>query len=51
MDDKELTIKELVLITGKSKATVYNVAKAYGRIPTVEEILNRKVGRPRKHFK
>lgn len=45
-----MTIDELVEKTGKSKVTVYKVAKRLGRIPTVEEVMNRPVGRPRKYY-
>lgn len=46
-----MTVKELVKITGKSKSSIYNLAKKLGRIPTIEEINAQKVGRPPKHFK
>ena len=45
-----MTIEELVEITGKSKVTFYKVARRLGRVPTVEEIMNRPVGRPKKYF-
>jgi predicted transcriptional regulator len=44
------TVQELMKKTGRSKATIYNIAKKLGRLPTVEEILNQPpVGRPRKY--
>ena len=45
-----MTVDELVKITGKSKVTVYKVARRLGRIPTVEEVMNRPVGRPKKYY-
>lgn len=44
-----MTVEELAKATGKSKVTIYKVARRLGRLPTVEEVLNRKVGRPRKY--
>lgn len=44
-----MTVNELSIATGKSKVTIYKVARKLGRLPTVEEVLNRKVGRPRKY--
>lgn len=43
------SISELSKITGKSRAAIYNLAKKLGRIPTIEEINNQKVGRPTKY--
>jgi response regulator of citrate/malate metabolism len=45
-----MTIEELAKETGKSKVVIYKVAKRLGRIPTVEEIMNRQVGRPKKYY-
>ena len=45
-----MTIDELVKITGRSRVTIYKVARRLGRIPTIEEVLNRKNGRPRKYY-
>lgn len=45
-----MTIDELAEKTGKSKVVIYKVAKRLGRIPTIEEIMNRQVGRPRKYY-
>lgn len=42
-------IQELALKTGRSQVTIYKIAKRLGRIPTIEEIVNRKAGRPRKY--
>ena len=49
-----MTIDELSQKTGRSKVTIYKVAKrlqekGIDRLPTEDEILNRKVGRPRKY--
>ena len=49
-----MTIKELSQKTGKSQVTVYKIAKrlqeqGIDRLPTEDEILNRKAGRPRKY--
>lgn len=44
-----MTINELSEKTGKSLVTIYKVARRLGRIPTEEEIMNRKVGRPKKY--
>lgn len=44
-----MTVDELAKATGKSKVTIYKVARKLGRLPTVDEVLNRKVGRPRKY--
>ena len=45
-----MTVDELVKETGKSRVTIYKVAKRLGRLPSVEEIMNRPVGRPRKYY-
>ena len=45
-----MTIDELAEITGRSRVTIYKVARRLGRIPTIEEVLNRKNGRPRKYI-
>lgn len=39
---------ELMKATGKSKVTVYKIAKRLHRTPTVSELVSRKNGRPRK---
>lgn len=44
-----MTIEELAKKTNRSRVTIYRVAKRLGRIPTENEVLNRKVGRPRKY--
>ncbi len=46
---KKLTVKELSERTGKCTAAIYNLCKKLGRMPTVEEVLNQKPGRPRKY--
>ena len=48
--NKTLTVKELVEITGKKKSTIYNLAKQLGRLPTVEEVNAVKIGRPKKYY-
>lgn len=45
-----MTIDELAEITGRSRVTIYKVARRLGRIPTIEEVLNRKNGRPKKYY-
>ena len=45
-----MTIQELAEITGRSRVTIYKVARRLGHIPTIEEVLNRKNGRPRKYI-
>lgn len=42
-------VDALVKKTGKSRSTIYKLAKRFGRLPTVEEVLNRKNGRPIKY--
>lgn len=42
-------IQELALKTERSQVTIYKIAKRLGRIPTEEEVLSRKAGRPRKY--
>lgn len=44
-----MTIKELAEATGRSKVAIYKTARQLGRLPTVEEVLKRKAGRPRKY--
>lgn len=44
-----MTIKELVENSGKSKVSVYALAKKLGRIPTFEEVMSVKRGRPPKY--
>ena len=43
------SVKELSELTGKSKQVIYGLIKRLGRVPSVEEILNRQNGRPRKY--
>lgn len=40
--------KELAKITGRTTTIIYRLTKKLGRLPTVEEIVARKNGRPRK---
>lgn len=47
-------IQELALKTGRSQVTIYKILKEFkvlgiNRLPTEEEILSRKAGRPRKY--
>lgn len=47
-------IDELAQKTGRSRATIYYImrqmsAKGINRLPTEEEVLNRKNGRPKKY--
>ena len=42
-------IQELARETGRSQVIIYRLVKRLGRIPTIEEIVNRKAGRPRKY--
>lgn len=47
-------VEKLAQETGKSKVTIYTVmrrlkAQGINRLPTKEEILNRKNGRPKKY--
>lgn len=44
-----MTIQEVAEQTGKTTATIYRLAKKLGRIPTVEEVKNVKMGRPSKY--
>ena len=43
-------VAELMRKTERSEITIYKVAKKVGRIPTAEEVLNRKTVRPRKYL-
>ena len=44
-----MSVNELVKATGKSRATIYLMAKRLGRLPTKEEVLAVKMGRPKKY--
>lgn len=44
-----LSVKELAQKTGRSTQAIYQLIKKLGRVPTIEEIQNRPVGRPRKY--
>lgn len=46
---EERTVQLLSEESGKSKTTIYNLAKKLGRLPTVEELNNQKKGRPKKY--
>lgn len=45
-----VTAKELAQVCGRSKVTIYKLAKRLGRLPTIDEVLNRKCGRPQKYL-
>jgi hypothetical protein len=45
-----MTIKELAKESGKCEKSIYNLAKKLGRTPTLEEIKNIKIGRPKKYI-
>lgn len=47
--DASKRVQELMKLTGRSKTTIYKLASKLGRLPTVEEVLNRPNGRPRKY--
>lgn len=44
-----MTSKELAEITGKSRTVINRLCKRLGRLPTIEEVINRKKGRPAKY--
>lgn len=44
----DYSVKQLAEKTGKSQQVVYVLARRLGRLPTLEEIKNRKHGRPNK---
>lgn len=46
---KKMTASEIAKIAGVCVATVYSRAKELGRMPTIEEIKVKKLGRPRKY--
>lgn len=46
----EYSVAELAKMTGRSRVTIYKLCKRLKRKPTVEEILNRKNGRPPKDW-
>lgn len=45
-----MTVDELSLKTNRSKVVIYRIAKKLGRLPTYEEVINRKNGRPKKYY-
>lgn len=47
--EKKYTVEDLARITNRSKSAIYRLAKRLGRLPTIEEIENRKTGRPNKY--
>ena len=46
-----MTVKDLAIKCKRSQVVIYKLAKKLGRLPTEEEVLNRKVGRPEKYNK
>lgn len=46
-----MTPKELAEKTGRSRQVIYLLCKRLGRLPTEEEVLNRKPGRPATKYK
>lgn len=47
--DAPKDVQELMKLTKRSKTTIYKLAGKLGRLPTVEEVLNRPNGRPKKY--
>lgn len=45
---EENPIIELAKKTNRSRGVIYKLARRFNRLPTEEEVLNRKNGRPRK---
>ena len=45
------TVKSIAEKTGRSKAWIYAICKELGRLPTIEEVNERKnrIGRPKKY--
>lgn len=48
-NNENLSVKELAEKTGRSTQVIYRLIKKLGRVPTIEEIINRPNGRPRKY--
>ncbi len=44
-------VKELAIKCKRSQVVIYALAKKLGRLPTEEEVLERKTGRPPKYKK
>ena len=44
-----MTVKELATKCSRSEMTIYRWAKKLGRLPTEEEVLSAKKGRPQKY--
>lgn len=52
MEERNLSPSDIAKRSGVSVATVYNIAKKLGRMPTIDEVKNRQLkkgGRPRKY--
>ena len=49
MAENKNPINILAEKTGRSRMTIYSLARKLGRLPTEEEVLNQKRGRPRKY--
>lgn len=43
-------VADLMRKTGRSQTVIYNIARKLKRQPTVDEILNRTNGRPKKYL-
>lgn len=50
MQENKMTVKELAEASGKSRESIYKLARKLGRLPTLEEVIAVKMGRPRKYF-
>lgn len=48
--NEEKSVQSLAEKSGKSVPAVYNLARKLGRLPTVEELKNQKIGRPKKYL-
>ena len=44
-----MTVKDLAIKCKRSQVVIYKLAKRFGRLPTKEEVLSRKRGRPKKY--
>lgn len=48
-ENTDLSVNELANLSGKSTTAVYNLAAKLGRLPTFKELINVKMGRPKKY--
>lgn len=46
-----MTVAELAEKCNRSRQAIYLLAKRLGRLPTEEEVIKRKAGRPKKYYK